>query len=129
MESNDVLDANLIEQEENEMLKSIEWWENKRLLYTVLVVSVGMVVISLFPKGFLNFGIIPGVIWVLIYVTCANFLYSVGWAVDLFLKYYKLHVLNKMYKNSRIYFFIFGVLFSLYFTVYVFKDILYYYSH
>lgn len=121
----ELLDTFMMEKVENTISQNIAWWENKRLIFNLLIVGFELISISIFRNGANVLGFLNIFLLIIIYTFIANVFYSIGWGLIILTEYYNLKKLTKFLNNLRIPFFILGVIFSIILTFTIFKEILY----
>jgi hypothetical protein len=118
-----ILDSEYLDNESNEIYASINWWERKRLVFNLILIGVEILIISFFWRGAIQFGIGNTIFWSIAYTIAANIFFSIGWGISVLIDYYNLKFLKNIEK-LRMFFFILGILFSIFLTIALFKDTL-----
>lgn len=87
-EKDEMLDSSLIQIHNTNAHEAMEFWEKKRLLYTVLLFSVEILVMMYYSQGTLEYGLTVGIVHTIIVNLIANGFYCLGWGSELLLTYY-----------------------------------------
>jgi hypothetical protein len=122
-----ILDSEFLKNESNQIYTSIKWWEKKRLVFNLIIVGIEILVIWMFWRGAIQFGIGNTIFWSIAYTITANIFFSIGWGTSVLIDYYGLISL-KNFEKFRMFFFIVGTLFSIFLTISLFKDTLFYFQ-
>ena len=122
-----ILDSEYFENKTNEIYVSINWWERKRFVFNLILIGVEILMILFFWKGAIQFGIGYTIFWSIAYTIVANIFFSIGWGISVLIDYYNLKFLKNIEK-LRMLFFILGILFSIFLTIALFKNTLFYFQ-
>jgi len=120
MANESVLDSELTSNEQ--FIEIIAWWEKKRLVYNLIVLSVQILMMVLCAKATIAFGIIESIFWSGAYLIAANGFYTAGWALEIFASYYNIKFIPLARFRSLI--FLSGILFSALLTFVLYHEAL-----
>lgn len=113
MKEPELLDDGFDDENAN-LLDAVEWWENKRLRYTMILFSVELLVMIVYWEGTLGFGIGYSIFLTLLYNIVANIFYTAGWAIEVWVLYY--YKIKSFGDSVRLLLYLIGVVFSIYWT-------------
>lgn len=63
------------------------WWEDRRVRYNVILLSMMLIMVFLLRRGAVNYGLVGVVWWSVVFWTAANAFYTLGWALPQVLWY------------------------------------------
>lgn len=114
MINNSILDDEMLVEKGESLKKVMEWWEKRRPLYNFILIGWETIIMLYFYEGTLNFGIQESIFWSILYTIVANCSYSLGWIVELQIRYYfpKLEFRNPL----KLTLLLLGILFSIWLT-------------
>lgn len=110
----DILDFELANSKTKNTSKILKWWEDKRLLYNGILILTEILIMVFYWKGTVRFGLYLALFWSILYTIVANFLYSLGWMIEILVNYYVSKI--KFSKKTKNLLWISGVLFSIILT-------------
>lgn len=114
MDEEKLLDSNFVLNQDEPLYDCVDWWEQKRWNYNLIVIGVEIVMMVYFWKGTLAFGIMVSFFWSLAYTFVANIFFSMGWFLEVFMGYYFKHSLIMKSLRGQLYFL--GIVFSILLT-------------
>ncbi len=115
MSNLELLDDDLIKEKNDDLLKSLRWWEKKRVLYNLILLGIIIFIIFSRYDAFLYFGVYNGIIGSILFLLVANFFFCMGWILEILIYYY----FKKGYqfiKTLRMFLFIIGISISIFQT-------------
>jgi len=124
MNTEEIIDADFVLGKGKSFFNAIKWWESKRLLYNVIIVSLVLGIMLFMWTGTQNFGLINATIGSFFYFIAANVFFSIGWGMEVLAKYYFKR--NLFLERYRHFFLTLGVLFSVFVTMFMYVQTLYY---
>ena len=114
MNDQNILDTEMSLNTHETLIEIVDWWEKKRLSYTILVIATEVILMTLYWEGTKNFGIQNAIFQSFLYTLAANFFYTLGWIVEIFINYYFRRLRTN--SNFRLILFVIGTLFSIILT-------------
>lgn len=114
MQDKDILDVEMMDDKKEAIWEGIEWWENNRLLYNILLIALEVFLMTTYWVGTKRFGIGNSIVQSLLYTIAANVFFSMGWGLEVWVRYH----FNGYYigKKARPIFLVLGIIFSLILT-------------
>ena len=100
----------------DKIFKSFLFWEKKRLLFNILVGITGLLVLFYLYKFTFFYFTLFEIVGVFIWAFVANAMYSIGFVSESIIIYYSSG--RKDYSNIRLYFFYFGTLLYILFSLF-----------
>jgi len=98
MNNDDILDADLDAKELSWRL-AVKWWEKKRMVYNIIFIGTQIMMMLVYWKGTLQYGLEYAVIDSFIVVLIANMCYCLGWGLEILADYYFNYELGERYRN------------------------------
>ena len=123
MLKDEILDLDFNEKRADTVLDIVDWWERKRMIYNLILVSIELIVMFSFRRGVLEFGIGDAILWSIAYTMVANIFFSVGWGIGILGYYYNLKILKTVIK-FRVVFLVVEILLAVILTIVVDRDTL-----
>ena len=114
MSDTNILDADFIALKDKSFFEGVAWWEKRRLIYNIILISLEVLIMLYFWEGTEIFGIGPAIFQSFLYTLVANAFFCAGWGLEIFIKYY---FGGKFIGDGfRTVFFILGISFSILLT-------------
>ena len=114
MDNEEILDSVFFTKKKS-LFVSVKWWEKKRWVYNVILVGVEIIMMLIYWESTKWFGIGESIIWSFAFTLVANIFFSIGWGIDILVKYYfKKDIFSE---KTRFIFFVLGLLFSIFLTI------------
>jgi len=96
---------------DNDIWESFKWWESKRLLFNICIISVELFSCLLYLEGTISFGYEEAIYWSIAFTLVGNIFYFIGWILEFLSKVFDIWV--KSFEDSRKYFLFIGIIFSM----------------
>ena len=106
------------------IIENINWWESKRPVYNLILITLICIILYLFREMAFSYGIFNVTVSSIALLILANIFYSLGWGIAILSNHY--FSKYKVLIDTRWSQFIIGVLISVFLTIAVYKQELYY---
>ena len=63
--------------------QAVQWWEEKRRLYNLLLIGLEIALLLFYWEAVLNFGVLSAIFWTVAYTIAANSFYCLGWGMEI----------------------------------------------